>query len=335
VTLVDVAGLVPGAHDGKGRGNQFLNDLAQCDALIQVVDASGSTDLEGNPIGPGACNPVDEHNFLVDELAMWIHGILDAGWNRGVRRVQAEGEKGLVTYIHSQLTGIGATELMVAAGLDSFKRDCEPNDANPWDWNAGTRESLSHHLRRAIFPLCVAANKADEAEDGAWDALQLQVESEGGILVATSADSELALRRAAKAGFIDYPPGATNFTINDVGDSQLTDAQRKGLDALQSRLTRLAGTGLVSLVSRIVRERLNQIIAYPVQDETHWTDGDGRVLPDAFLVVNGTVAKELAYAVHSDLGDGFIRAVDARSGRIIGADHELSDNAVVKIVAKT
>ncbi len=335
VTLVDVAGLVPGAHDGKGRGNQFLNDLAQCDALIQVVDASGSTDLEGNPIGPGACNPVDEHNFLVDELAMWIHGILDAGWNRGVRRVQAEGEKGLVTYIHSQLTGIGATELMVAAGLDSFKRDCEPNDANPWDWNAGTRESLSHHLRRAIFPLCVAANKADEAEDGAWDALQLQVESEGGILVATSADSELALRRAAKAGFIDYPPGATNFTINDVGDSQLTDAQRKGLDALQSRLTRLAGTGLVSLVSRIVRERLNQIIAYPVQDETHWTDGDGRVLPDAFLVVNGTVAKGLAYAVHSDLGDGFIRAVDARSGRIIGADHELSDNAVVKIVAKT
>ena len=145
----------------------------------------------------------------------------------------------------------------------------------------------------------------------------------------------MALRRATKAGFIDYPVGATNFSINDTGDSQLTDAQRKGLDALQSRLTRLGGTGLVSLVSRIVRERLNQIIAYPVQDETHWTDGDGRVLPDAFLVAKGTVAKGLAYAVHSDLGDGFIRAVDARTGRVIGADHELSDNAVVKIVAKT
>ena len=94
VTLIDVAGLVPGAHDGKGRGNQFLNDLAQCDALIQVVDASGGTDIEGNPMGPGSCDPIDEHIFLVEELAMWIHGILDPGWTRGVRRVQAEGDRG-------------------------------------------------------------------------------------------------------------------------------------------------------------------------------------------------------------------------------------------------
>ena len=334
VTLVDVAGLVPGAHDGKGRGNQFLNDLAQCDALIQVVDASGGTDIEGNPMGPGSCNPIDEHAFLVEELAMWIHGILDTGWTRGVRRVQAEGERGLVDFITSQLTGIGAKESMVNSAISSFK-DENQDLGVPWDWEDSVRTSLAHHLRRAVFPLCVAANKADVAEPGAWDALAAKVESEGGILLPTSADSELALRRAAKAGFIDYPPGARQFSLTDVGESNLNEAQRKGLVALGERMERLGGTGLVELVSRIVRERLDRIVAYPVQDEGHWTDGDGRVLPDALLIQRGTSAKGLAYAVHSDLGDGFIRAVDGRTGRVIGAEHELNDNDVIKIVAKT
>ena len=334
VTLIDVAGLVPGAHDGKGRGNQFLNDLAQCDALIQVVDASGSTDIEGNPMGPGSCDPIEEHAFLVEELAMWIHGILDTGWGRGVRRVQAEGERGLVDFITAQLTGIGGTEPRIMSAISSFK--AEHSDLGvPWEWDASVLVSLAHHLRRAIFPLCVAANKADIAETGAWNALATKVEAEGGILVPTSADSELALRRASKAGFIHYPPGAESFTLSEKGESELNQAQRKGLDAIAERLERLGGTGLVPLVSRIVRERLERIVAYPVQDENHWTDGDGRVLPDALLVQRGTTAKGLAYAVHTDLGDGFIRAVDGRTGRVIGAEHEIDDNDVIKIVAKT
>ena len=334
VTLIDVAGLVPGAHDGKGRGNQFLNDLAQCDALIQVVDASGGTDLEGNPMGPGSCNPVEEHAFLVEELAMWIHGILDAGWSRGVRRVQAEGERGLVDFITGQLTGIGGTNSMISNAISSFK--LEHSDLGvPWDWDATIRASLAHHLRRAIFPLCVAANKADIAEPDAWIELAAEVEAAGGILIPTSADSELALRRAAKGGFIDYPPGAEKFILTAKGESELNPAQRRGLDAIAERLERLGGTGLVSLVSRIVGERLERIVAYPVQDESHWTDGDGRILPDALLVRRGTTAKGLAYAVHTDLGDGFIRAVDGRTGRVIGAEHEIDDNDVIKIVAKT
>ena len=97
----------------------------------------------------------------------------------------------------------------------------------------------------------------------------------------------------------------------------------------------MGGTGLNELLRKVVFERLEQIVAYPVQDETHWVDGDGRILPDALLISSGTTAKGLAYAVHTDLGDGFIRATDARSGRIIGSDHELSDNDVIKIHAKT
>ena len=49
VTLIDVAGLVPGAYAGRGKGNQFLADLCTADALLHVVDASCLTDAGGNP----------------------------------------------------------------------------------------------------------------------------------------------------------------------------------------------------------------------------------------------------------------------------------------------
>ena len=109
----------------------------------------------------------------------------------------------------------------------------------------------------------------------------------------------------------------------------------RGLDALKNRIEVLEGTGVVALLSAVVFNRLDRIVAYPVQDESKWLDGEGRILPDALLVKQGATAKDLAYAVHTDLGDGFIRATDARSGRVIGADHELADNDVVKIHAKT
>lgn len=43
----DVAGLVPGACDGRGKGNKFLNDLLDADVLIHVIDVSGETDENG------------------------------------------------------------------------------------------------------------------------------------------------------------------------------------------------------------------------------------------------------------------------------------------------
>ena len=50
VKLIDVAGLVPGAHEGRGLGNEFLDNLRQAEGVIHVVDASGSTDEEGNEV---------------------------------------------------------------------------------------------------------------------------------------------------------------------------------------------------------------------------------------------------------------------------------------------
>ena len=334
VTMVDVAGLVPGAHEGRGRGNQFLSDLARCDALIQVVDVSGTTDLEGNPVGEGGSNPVEEHEFLLGELDAWIRGIIESSWQRGARRVQSEGDKALLTYILDQLSGIGADETHVSVGLAAVSSE-HPDAGVPWSWGIEELSTLAKTVRAALFPICVAANKADRAEDGSWKQLADLVTSSGGILVPTSAEAELALSRASAAGLIQHRPGREGFTITEDGESKLSEAQRTALSSIDKSLSRWSGGGLVGLVGDIVFDRLDRRVAYPVQDETHWVDGEGNVLPDAILIPEETTAKGLAYAVHTDLGDGFIRDTDARSGRVIGADHEVQTGDVIRIHAKS
>ena len=338
-TLVDVAGLVPGAHEGKGRGNEFLNDLAQCDALIQVVDIAGTTDIEGNPIGEEAdititkSSVMEEHEFLLEELDAWISGIIVDGWSRGARRVQAEGESGLQNYISDRLTGIGGKPKHVSKAMAKF---LQKNKDLPqyWDWDKVELNNFSSFLRREMFPVFVAANKADLVNEEYWSELKNKVESEGGLLIPTSADSELALRRASKKKLIDYELGASKFTITAEGDAMLSDVQKKGLQTLNNRLTEMNSTGVTELLIKVVFELLEKIVVYPVQDETHWIDGDGKILPDALIVSEGTNAKEMAFTVHTDLGHGFIRAVDARTGRTIGSEYELSNNDVIKIHAK-
>ncbi len=333
VTLVDVAGLVPGAHEGKGRGNQFLSDLARCDALIQVVDVSGSTDIDGNPVGSGGSDPIEEHRFLVNELEEWIAGILSTGWKRGARKAQAEGDRALMDYAVEQLTGIGATEHHVVAGFNAV-RSGHPDADVPWEWGESEMKSMSAAIRNVLFPISVAANKADLAMSGSWTPLAEMIGSAGGVLVATSAEAELALSRASQAGLIERSPGESEFEITQEGEERLSQTQRKALAAISESLV-WDGGGLVGLLSEVVFGTLSRRVAYPVQDETHWVDGDGNTLPDALLVEQGTTAKGLAYAVHSDLGDGFIRAVDARSSRVIGAEHEVQDGDVISIYART
>ena len=328
--LVDVAGLVPGASEGRGRGNAFLSDLANCDALIQVVDAAGLTDIEGNPIA--AVDDVEaslkeETAFLTAELDSWIHSILDDGWSRGSRRVQAEGEKGLTTFLHERFTGLGANLSHVLQALDGFRNQWGDID-NPWMWPEERVHSLAFYLRQQLFPIHIAANKADSAKGTPWDAIQ-----SNGMIQPTMADMELALRRADSSGMISYSPGSDTFEIVD--ESKLNPAQINALDSMKEKLAQSGGTGVAELLSRVLFDALDHVVVYPVADETAWKDGEGRILPDAFVVPNGIEAKALAYKVHSDLGDGFIKAVDGRTRRIVGSEHECGDNDVIKIHAKS
>jgi ribosome-binding ATPase YchF (GTP1/OBG family) len=323
VDMLDVAGLVPKAHEGRGLGNQFLDDLRQASALIHIVDASGGTDFEGNICPPGSHNPVDDVNFLEDELAHWISGILWRGWEKVSRKAELE-EVPIEKAIHEKLTGLGFSETQIHLAIrDSYL------DVKPTKWSEEDMLRLGHGLQLRGKPMVIAANKWDVAPRENIDALRAL---EGHIVVPTSAEFELALRRAAKAGIIDYTPGASDFTIKE--KSNLSPGQSKALERIAGFLGQGGGTGVQQCVEETVRKLLNLIVVYPVEDETHWTDKKGNVLPDAYLIPRGSTARDMAFKVHTDLGENFIRAINARTKMVVGHDYEVKDNDVLKIIAR-
>ncbi len=58
MVLADIPGLVEGAHEGRGLGNEFLRHLSRCRVLVHVVDAAGS---EGR-------DPVEDFGIIEAEL---------------------------------------------------------------------------------------------------------------------------------------------------------------------------------------------------------------------------------------------------------------------------
>jgi ribosome-binding ATPase YchF (GTP1/OBG family) len=319
VELLDVAGLVPGAHEGRGLGNQFLDALTGADVILNVVDASGGTNAEGEPVEVGEYDPVDDVAFIQEELDLWLAGIVADNWEsieRKSRSPDFDQEEALT----EMLTGVGATEYDVMMVLRNMEY---PDD--PISWEDADRERLARDLRAQTKPLVVVANKADIAPEGNIERLRAAADH----LIPATAEGELALRRGVENGVIDYDPGDEEFDI--VGE--VSDAQQQGLERVRDVMAEFGGTGVQGAINYAVYDLLDRITVYPVQNETKWTDGQGNVLPDAFLLPAESGPKDLAYTVHSDIGDGYLHAVDARADRRIGEDHELEEGDVIKIVS--
>jgi hypothetical protein len=316
IEVIDVAGLVPGAHEGKGMGNKFLDDLRQADVLIQIVDCSGTTDLEGNTVEDA--EPLDEIKFLEDELHHWIGEIVVRNWSRSARAVEA-GEK-IENFLSERLAGLKFTREQVILSLRKAKI------SKPvMHWGSEEGLVLAGYLQEIGKPIVIAANKADISSKDNIGKL------DKASAIITAADYELALKNATKAGLITYNSGDSDFSLNDEG--QLNDGQKKALETIGQFLKENGSTGVQNCIETAVLEKLDLIAVYPVEDETHFTDSQGHVLPDAYLVPRESTALDLAYKVHTDIGDSFIRAIDCRSKRIIGKDYELQDGDIIKIVA--
>ncbi|MHB8603757.1 MAG: redox-regulated ATPase YchF [Thermoplasmatota archaeon] len=323
VELLDVAGLVPGASEGKGLGNKFLDDLRQASALIHVIDASGGTTLDGNPAPKGSQDVTADVAMLESEVAQWIAGIISKGFDRTAKAIVLQGEK-VEKVLAERLTGLGVSENMVHAAM--MKSIASPN---PMDWTPEQTLDLAQQIRVASKPFLLAANKIDLASR---DAIEKLRSLHKGEVVPVAAESELALRKAADHGVVEYEPGASSFKVLKPGE--LKDAQKKALDYIQHNVfDAWGGTGVEQVLESATYKTLDRIVVFPVENETHFTDKDGRVLPDAHLVHRGTTAKELAFKVHTDLGNHFIRAINAKTKRVVGADHVLENGDVVRIVA--
>jgi hypothetical protein len=318
VELIDVAGLVPEAHLGRGLGNEFLDHLSRAQVIIHVVDASGGTDIEGNPVDIGTHDPLKDIAFLEQEIDMWIFNLLQRNWQRISKKAGAE-NLSADQLIAEQLGGIGVRETQVKKARAKLGLPDKPHN-----WSEEELKKLVTEIRRINKPIIIAANKVDIAPRENLKRLK------NNDVVFVSGAAELALKMAAKKGIIKYLPGDENFTVVS---EDLKDAQKKGLEKLKNFLKANHGTGVQKCINKAVFEVLDRIVVYPVEDENKYTDKKGRVLPDAFIVENTCTAKDLAYKVHSDIGEGFLFGIDAKSKMRVGDKHQLKNNDVIKIVS--
>ncbi len=324
VELIDCPGLIRGAHQGKGLGNQFLDEVRRADALIVVADAAGATDDNGQPIPPGSHDPIEDVRMLESEFDLWLRGIVMKDWDRISRTAQSAREE-IGRHLEPKLTGLGMNRLHIAAAVEATGLDANRSA----EWSGEDLLRFVTELRKASKPIIVAANKADK--EHAEENME-RLREAGYRVVPTCAEAELALRRAAEAGMIRYTPGDSDFEILD--SASLTGGQRRGLEIIRARVFEKYGsTGLQEVLNEAYFQLLDQITVYPVEDAEKLSDHQGRVLPDCYLVPRGTTAKEFAGLIHSDLAESFIFAIDARTKKRLGEGQVLKKNDVIQIVA--
>jgi ribosome-binding ATPase YchF (GTP1/OBG family) len=324
VELIDCAGLVPGAWQGRGLGNQFLDEIRKADALIHIVDASGGTDAEGRICKPGERDPVEDVRFLEVEITMWMASILKRDWLKLTRTV--ESDKGdFVQGIEDRMSGLAIKRAQIqeairVAGLSAEK---------PHLWSEEDFVRFVDKLRSIAKPMLIAANKIDLpcAEDNLDRLTKL-----GHLVVPCCAEAELALRRSAEMKLTDYRPGDCNFKITS--PERITQAQLMALETIKEKiLTKFGTSGVQDAINMAYFKLLNSIVVYPVEDIEHLSDHEGRVLPDAYIVPYGTTARELAFRIHSELGEGFIFGVEAHEKKRVGEDYVLKHGDVISIVS--
>ena len=324
VELIDVAGLVPGAWEGRGLGNQFLDEIRRADAFVHVVDASGGTDCEGRICKPGEHDPLEDVKFLEREITMWMTSILKKDWAKIARTAEAD-KKGIYRALEDRLSGLGikrshVSEATRKAGLNADK---------PTVWSDEDFERFVGILRRVSKPMLIVANKVDlpTAQANLERLKKLDY-----TVIPCCAEAELALRRAAEKQLIDYKPGDCNFQLTQ--PDKLTPGQTRALETIRERILLPNGsTGVQDAINTAFFKLLSMITVYPVEDLEHLSDHNGKVLPDVYLVPYGTTAHQFAYIIHTELGESFIYAVDAREKRRIGEDAVLKDRDVISVVS--
>jgi ribosome-binding ATPase len=322
IDLMDVAGLVPGASEGKGLGNQFLDDLRNADAFIHIVDVSGKTDAEGKPCE--SHDPAEDIKFLEDELNKWYFNIFQKGWRTFSRKVDMQGQK-LSEAVAKQFSGLKVNEFQVKEVLLELglKEKCS-------EWSEEEVLKFASKLREISKPMIIAANKID-ISFGKENYEKIKKKFPELIIIPCSADSELALRQASKAGLIDYVPGEKDFEIV----KELSEKQKEALDKIKKDVLEKFefGTGVQEILNRAVFDLLGYLPIFPAS-ATKLGDSKGNILPDCFLLPPGSTALDFAYFLHTDFGKNFIKAINAKTKMVLGKDYKLKFGDALEILTR-
>ncbi len=317
--IIDVAGLVEGASEGKGLGNEFLNDLSGADAFIHVVDMSGETDAEGKPAED--CYPGNDLRVIERELDKWYYGILMKIWKTFSRTVEMQ-KKNFAEAVSLQFSGLKVSQEDVKSVILRGKFDAE----KPAHWTNEECFRFARELRRATKPMIIAGNKMDR-KNSKQNLERMRQEFEYEI-VPCFAEGELALREADKHGLIDYIPGEKDFKVL----KELSEKQRHALDEIKKFLSEYNGTGVQEILNKVVFDVLKYIAVFPAGEKME--DSYGRVLPDCYLMPPNSTALDFAFRLHSDIGKNFVKAVDIRTKKAVGKEHVLKHRDGFEIKTK-
>ncbi len=326
IKLIDIAGLVPDAWKGRGLGNKFLDDIRRADALIHVIDISGSTDEEGRPCALSAHDPLFDMDFVEREFDLWLLQIVKRDWSR-MSRTAESGVQKISSMLAERLSGLSIMEAQIVESINSLKLNSE----KPTNWSEEDLFNLCRAIRQISKPSVIAMNKADLVTS----AKNIErSRATGRLVIPCAAEAELLLRRAAKKELIEYIPGNSSFHI--LYFDKLTPEQRKAFDLVNDRVLKVWGsTGVQQVINDVYFNLIKSIVVYPVEDENRFSDKTGHILPDAYVMKVGSKVKDLAYKIHTDLGEGFLYAMDAKRRVRLGADYVLKDRDVIKIVSTT
>jgi ribosome-binding ATPase len=322
VELVDVAGLVPGANEGKGLGNKFLNDLSQADCLIHVVDASGSTNEKGEQVDAGSHDPCEDIEFLEKEIELWFLKIINNNWDKFGKSHEKEFKKKVELMVQS-LSGVKILEKHIEKAM----KELSLGEKMFSDWSEEDKLAFATLCRKLSKPIVIAANKCDleTAEENIKKMKEKYPELK---IIPCSAASELSLRKATKMDIIDYYPGAKDFSIK----KEINEKQKAGLETIRKNvLEKFSETGVQKCLDTAILDVLNYIPVFPGGTKS-LQDSQDRYLPDCFLLKKGSTVIDFAYTLHTDMGNGFIRGIDVKTKQVIGKEHVLKYGDVIEIV---
>jgi len=325
IDLIDLPGLIKDAWKGKGLGDQFLTVAAQSDALLHIVDVSGSVDSTGKITEVGAGDPISDFADIEEELVMWYHKILEGNRDKVSKLVRSGTE--LIDVITDLYRGIGVHKSHVKEALKVT--GLEEKDFDNFEFQDS--KSLASYLRKVSKPTLIVANKID-IEGADKNFARLHERYNDTIIVPASADSELSLRRAEQKGLIKYSPGSEQFEILNPQD--LNSKQKDALNFIKKDIMgEYMRTGVQFAINVTVFKLLKMNSIYPVANEETLSDKKGRILPDLILMKDGSTVTDLAKEIHTDLLKGLLYAKDLRYNLRLPTNYQLRDRDVISLVS--
>jgi len=317
--LMDVAGLVEGASEGKGLGNEFLNDLSSADAFIHVVDCSGESDGEGKP--SENYYPGKDIEMIEKELDLWYLGILKKVWKTFAKKIESQ-KIDFAEAVANQFSGLKVS----IEDVKSVVRNSKISFSNTSSWKDEELLAFARDLRKQSKKMIIAANKVDRP-NGKNNFEKIKKEFNYPI-IPCFAEGELALKEADKHGLIEYVSGSKDFKVL----KEFSEKQAEGIGKIKKILDEFGSTGVQEILNKTIFELVDYIAIYPAGSKL--SDSKGNVLPDCFLMPNGSTALDFAFRLHSDIGKNFIKAIHIKTKQAVGKDYKLKNGDGLEIMVK-